>query len=171
MYKLNFSENMSILNWSSIYWGIKMDFIEMNSAIEYANKFIENNPNEDSQAIIELLITDTTDKNDFMSLLRNIISDDKALKNTEEQSIRIIRYVILKDIQRNAESNQKLLSAIENVYADFDYPADMEQFISYMPVQEIDYDVSEHTQEENEQHLVDKFNIFLDSELDWIKSL
>lgn len=162
---------MLILTWESIYWGIKRDFIGVNSAIEYANMIIENNPDKATSPIIELLICDTTDKNDILSLLSNIISDDKGLEDGREQSVRIIRYAILKDMQRNIKGNQELLTAIEDVYADFDYPKDMEQLISYMPVQETDYDVSKHTIEENEQHLADKFNAFSESEFNWIKSL
>ncbi len=41
-------------------------------------------------------------------------------------------------------------------------------FISYMPIEDDQYNPSIHTQEENEQRLIENFNNFLKSELQWI---
>ena len=46
------------------------------------------------------------------------------------------------------------------IYADFDYPEDMEKFISYMPIKD-DYNPTEHTREENEKRILKKVYDFL----------
>lgn len=47
------------------------------------------------------------------------------------------------------------------IYADFDYPEDMEEFISYMPIKD-DYNPTEHTKEENEKRILKKVYDFLE---------
>lgn len=169
MYKLKLHEYMEFLNWDSIYWGIQKDIIGVDIAILYANKLVEGNQNFDSPEIIELLIIDKPEKNIILSLIRKIISNDKMMESTMQRSLRILRFVFLLDVQRKIKNNEELLEKIENIYADFDYPPDMESFISYMPVQD-SYDVSKHTEEENKQRLINKFNDFMDNEREWIEN-
>jgi len=158
MYQLNFSKDIDLINWNVLYCGISKELISPDSAIEYANRLIENNPEEDNPYIIELLIIETADKDDILQLISKIISDKNPI---QDYSMLILRYAILLNIKRTTRGNKKLLSAIEQVYSDFDYPSDMESFISYMPVQDENYDTSMHTQKENEQRLIDNFNEFI----------
>ena len=158
MYQLNFSKDIDLINWNVLYYGIEKELISPDTAIDYANKLIEKNPQEDNPYIIELLIVENADKDNILQLLSKILS---AKNPSQDFSMLILRYAILLDIKRRIKGNKKLLSAIESVYADFDYPSDMESFISYMPVQDESYDTSKHTQKENEQRLVDNFNEFL----------
>ncbi|MDP4118739.1 MAG: DUF2247 family protein [Bacillota bacterium] len=166
MYKINLEKYAKLLTWSSIYWGIQKSIIKPESAIQYANKIVEVEPHIDNPEIIELLITDTQDREAILSLINNIIGNNK---DKEKSSLKILRYAILSDVQKNAKNNQDLLEKAEDIYADFNYPSDMECFISYMPVQDDQYNVSEHTTDENEQRLIDKFNIFISNEYEWLK--
>ena len=158
MYQLNFSKDIDLINWNVLYYGIEKELISPDSAIEYANKLIEKNPQEGNPYSIELLIIENADKDNILQLLSKILSDKNP---SQDFSMLILRYAILLNIKRTTRGNKKLLSAIEQVYSDFDYPSDMESFISYMPVQDESYDTSKHTQKENEQRLVDNFNEFL----------
>ncbi len=166
MYKINFSENEILLNWNIIYWGITKNLIPPSSAIEYAHKLVEVNPNEENAIIVELLILDDIEKEKVLSLVEKL-SCRKTSKETE--NIRVLRYIVLKDLKQRAKSNGELLTLIEQVYSDFDYPKDMNNFISYMPVENDDYDTSIHSLQQNEQRLIDNFNDFLKNELIWIK--
>ncbi len=168
MYSINFDRDLNLIDWSCIYWGIKEQFIEPENAIIYANKVIENNPEVNTPEIIELLIIDEVDKDTIMSLIEKMFSDKKELDNKKSSAIRTLRFILLLEIQKNITDNHDLLDEIEEVYADFDYPSDMENFISYMPIIDDEYDVSKHSSQENEQRLVEKFNIFMNNELNTI---
>lgn len=165
MYKINYGKYIDVLNWNCIYCGIKNDIIEPADAILYVEELIKVNPQIDNPLIIELLIADTKDKDTILSFINKIICSDKSLNNNEKHSLRILRYVILIEFQRNIKDVHKLLEKIEAVYADFNYPSDMENFISYMPCKNNEnYDVSEHTYKENINHIIENFNIFLENE-------
>ncbi|MBO5059787.1 MAG: DUF2247 family protein [Clostridia bacterium] len=171
MYEINFEEYTNLLSWSSIYWGIKKGIIEPESAILYTDKIVERNPNIANPEIIELLIADTQGQDTILSLIKKIIANEKMLKNEEKTSLRKLRYVLLLDVKRKAKNKQELLEKAEDIYADFDYPSDMESFISYMPVRSDDYDASIHTDEENEERLISEFDIFMDSERAWLEQV
>lgn len=164
MHSINFDKYFNFLNWSCIYWGIHEQLIEPENAVLYANKVIEINPDISTPEIVELLILEENEKEIVLSLIEKIIDDKKELMDKKNDSLRALRFVLLLELQKNATNNQTLLDAIDEVYADFDYPQDMEAFISYMPVQDDGYDVSAHSSEENVQRLIQNFNNFLDRE-------
>lgn len=164
MYRINFENHLNLINWSCIYWGIREQLIEPESAVLYANKVVENNPNTDTPEIIELLITDSANDDNVLPLIERMFSDKKELHNTKAISVRTLRFIFLFEIQKSAKNNQDLLDKIESVYADFNYPSDMESFISYMPPEDDEYNVSEHSIQENKQRLTAKFNTFMNEE-------
>lgn len=164
MYSIKFENHLNLINWSCIYWGIKEQLIRPENAVMYANKVVEENPDIDTPEIIELLIIDEANNGNVLPLIEKMFSDKKALYDKKANSIRTLRFIFLFEIQKNITDNQELLDEIENIYADFNYPSDMESFIYYMPIQDDEYDVSEHSSQENEQHLIDKFNTFMNKE-------
>lgn len=170
MYKINFDKHFNMLNWSCIYWGIKEKLIEPENALMYANMIVKNNPDTDTPEIIELLIVDEVNEDNVLPLIERMFSGKKELVDQKTISVRTLRFIILFEIQKNITDNQELLDEIETVYADFNYPSDMDSFISYMPVQDDEYDVSKHSLKENEQRLIDKFNDFMNQEFGALKN-
>lgn len=171
MYNINFDKYFNLINWSCVYWGIQEQLIGPKNAVTYANKVIENNPQDDTPEIIELLIIDKADKDDILTLIEKMFPMKKDLETKKASALRTLRLILLLEIKNDINDNQDLLNKIENIYADFNYPTDMEGFISYMPSQDSEYDVSKHSPQENMQHLVDKFNIFIDKEFNAVTTL
>lgn len=168
MYSVNFDKYFKLLNWNVIFWGIKSDIIGADSAIDYANALVKNGVIDNEALVVSLLILEDICKDEVLTLIANAITDCDL---GEYESLRILRYIILDSIEELSGDNNVVLNAIENVYADFDYPSDMDSFISYMPADDGKYDASEHTQEENERRLIEKFNLFLKKEMQWIKKI
>lgn len=168
MYKINFDKYFELLSWNIVFWGIKNDIIEAESAICYANKLVENNFVENDSLFIELFILENVKKNEVLSLISNMTSLNSSDKDT---SLKILRYIILDNIRQSKQDNKSVLNSIENVYADFDYPEDMSLFISYMPIENDEYNPTIHTQEENEQRLINNFEMFLKKELQSIRKI
>jgi len=165
MYSINFEEYFNLVNWECIFWGIKEQLLEPNNAIMYANKIIENAPDSDVNEIIELLITDEADRDSILVLIEKMFSDKKDLERKKISALRTLRIILLLEIQKSITDNQKLLDKIEDIYADFDYPSDMEGFISYMPAQDNEYDVLNRSSQENQQRLINSFKVFMSEEL------
>lgn len=168
--KIDFDKYVALLSWHSIYLGIEKDILSPESAISYAEKIIELNPEIDAPEIIALLISENAEKDVILSLIKAIISNTPKLKNSEESDIRLLRYILLSELKENAQDSQSLLAEIENIYADFDYPTDMESFIAYMPPSD-SYNTSEHSEEENIQHLIENFDSFMTNEKQQLKIL
>lgn len=168
MVKIDFDKYIALLSWRSIYWGIEKNILSPKNAILYAGKIIELNPEIDTPEIISLLISESTEKDVILSLIEDIISNTPELENNEESNMRLIRYIVLSELKEKIQAPDSLLSEIENIYADFDYPTDMESFIAYMPASD-SYNTSEHSEEENIQHLIQNFNSFMTNEKQQLK--
>ena len=81
--------------------------------------------------------------------------------NTQSKATSIKwQYCIIKSLLNEKLSFEELSSKLDVIYADFDYPEDMEKFISYMPIKD-DYNPTEHTREENEKRILKKVYDFL----------
>lgn len=171
MYSINFDKYFKLINWSCVYWGIQKQLIEPENAIIYANKLIENNPDSDTPEIIQLLIIDKVDKHSVLTLIEKMFPEKKDLVNKKTYALRTLRLILLLEIKENISNNDDLLDEIEKIYTDFGYPTDMEGFISYMPNQDNEYDVSKHSPQENIKHLIDQFNIFTEKEFNAVTSL
>lgn len=57
-------------------------------------------------------------------------------------------YVLLSDVFHRKEEFEDPLGEVEKIYADFDYPEEIESFVRYMPPKD-GYIPSAHTYEEN----------------------
>ncbi|HLC07318.1 MAG TPA: DUF2247 family protein [Candidatus Babeliales bacterium] len=75
--------------------------------------------------------------------------------------------LILVDLKEHTQNKRELLEKIAEVYADFNYPPDMEELIYYMPAK--NYDPSQYSQHENEQRLLTLFDKFLEKEKNDLK--
>lgn len=69
-------------------------------------------------------------------------------------------YVALKWLFENRRKIEDALGLVELVYADFDYPAEIESFVRYMPSQ-CDYDSRAHSVEKNIERLYLNWGAFL----------
>lgn len=156
MYDIDITKHFKSLNFETIYWGIKNDIIDTNAAVEYTDAFAVAYSDECSQDVINVLLSDDITKEEMLILLKKA-SGLKTLKN-ETKCMFVLRIIILSELQN--ESDDELLLKLEKVYADFDYPSDMNEFIYYMPPTD-EYDPSVHSDEENKERLINKFNEFM----------
>lgn len=103
MYNINFDNNYNLINWSCLYWGIKKQLIMPESAVIYANKLSESNPDNVTPEIIELLIIDEINENDILCLIEKIFPDKKDLIDKKSYAIRTLRFLFLLEIKKNQQ--------------------------------------------------------------------
>jgi len=70
-------------------------------------------------------------------------------------------FIVLSWLWNNRASFEDPLSEVEIIYADFDYPAEIEGFVKYMPPSD-GYDPSTHSQTENMNHLMENWVNYLE---------
>ena len=69
-------------------------------------------------------------------------------------------YLSLASLFENKEYMDDPLSVVEDIYADFEYPPEIQSFVRYMPATD-NYAPRDHTAEENNERLMGLFEAFL----------
>lgn len=133
-----FTDNNLEVSWDTIWMGVLLNRLSAYEVNKFAMDFLDA----------------TTNTNGWISELVFKIEDEK-LKNQLEKILKLLklnpphpnhprwnkewikwRYCIMSNMVKKIKNNEKLLEAIEGIYADFGYPEDMTSFIYYMPQNE-----------------------------------
>lgn len=164
-YALNiFEDNHIFYDWNTIYVGYLLKRLKLEDLKEYALDFAEKNQDSITEPISELILKN--DNNGLIELLRDIFLSLNIEVPTEKTIIWNLewskwRYCILSEINKHISDARELLQKIEEVYADFGYPEDMNSFIYYMPALHKNLSLSP---ENAQQKLLDRFHKFLQEE-------
>jgi len=159
MYDLSiFDKNNVHITWSDVYYGIKKNLLELACVSEYAIRCI-GKADDDCQEIMDLAWKNE-DKLDLLENMAKIIK--KENKSDDYQSKIKWQYCIVKKLRDSQMKFEDLSDYLDEVYADFDYPEEMEEFVSYMPIKD-GYNPSTHTKEENIERRLRRVDEFLDS--------
>ncbi|WP_077611771.1 DUF2247 family protein [Clostridium sp. Marseille-P2415] len=167
MYNIEIFEDANILlDWYTIYYGIKNNYLKN----EIANQFVIRKLEEGKEVSQEELELSWRLDNKYEILTK--IEKLPNINMNEKMSLEIVRnkicVAILIYLRKNENVFENLMQKIEMIYADFDYPSDMENFISYMPITD-NYIPVEHTKEENENRLLANLDSFINEKLKEIK--
>lgn len=144
------------LSWRDALWGYEHQLIGWSAIVHLATERL----NAGSDDLLESEIASLTKMETYQvgDLLRKLASaspeEDGAL------SQRKWLYLLLAWLFENKESVPDPLGEVETIYADFDYPPEIEGFVRYMPVIDA-YDPGAHTRDENENRLFGKWREFL----------
>lgn len=108
---------------SAVFFGVENNFLPPVSTSQYEEWAVTNLGIEGK----DTLLVPCNDKYEALNEFKEAgYSDDGTGRD-------ILRYAVLASLSSQGET---LLHDIEEVYADFDYPGDMEPFIYYMPCSE-----------------------------------
>lgn len=168
-----FKQNKIKYDWRTLYMGLELDLIKYSDITNYAVEFLTDRPETENQYVIQLAWGG--DDVDYKSLLVNIlkelhINDLNLDANGWQFEKRKWRFGILACLKIKYQDDfEKLLNRIAGVYADFNYPEDMDSFINYLPPK-VDFDLSKYSKEENVLRLINLFNDFLNKEHQYLQS-
>ncbi|WP_282142492.1 DUF2247 family protein [Cytobacillus oceanisediminis] len=162
-----FKHNKINYDWRTLYVGLKMDVIKINDITNYAVEFLANHHEINNPSIIQLAWGG--EDIDYECLLENILNDsnnkelnlDSDVWEIEKRKWRfgILAYLNIK----HQDDYEELLNKIAEVYADFNYPEDMDSFINYLTPQD-NTNPSLYSKEENITRLINLFYDFLNKE-------
>ncbi|WP_163583478.1 DUF2247 family protein [Gracilibacillus saliphilus] len=161
-------------DWKTIYVGFKLKLIKSREITNYAVEFLTKHPETNNQNIIELAWGE--DGIDHEYLLLNLMSDlgiDESLTRTDVWDLekRKWRFNALVNLKMSyIDKHEELLNKIAEVYADFQYPEDMDNFIHYLPPKE-GVNPTNYSQQENEIRLINLFINFLDTEHQYLQNV
>lgn len=168
-----FKQSKINYDWKTLYVGFKLGLISNSDITKCAIEFLASHPDSNNQNIIHLAWGD----NDFdyeellMDLLKesnvNDLSPDSDVWQFEKRKW---RFGILSNLKNTYRDDfEEMLNKIAEVYADLDYPEDMEDFINYLTPKD-GYNPSLYSREENVARLVSLFIDFLDKEKQYLEN-
>lgn len=148
-------------NWETLYVGISVNLVEVRELTNYALKIMDDDKYEYDEFINELawgegdrLKCEILTKM-LLKFNLNTLIPKSASWNLE---IRKLRYSMLNYLRSTIEDYNELLRKLEEVYADFNYPQDMEEFIEYMPSKD---NLSLYSIEDNKKYMINNLDKFL----------
>jgi hypothetical protein len=151
-------------SWNTLRVGKKYNLIDNAQIADYAVEYLLGHPQETNQFIAELACCDkTTSIDDVLDKVVDVFDDKIDCDSPEwELEKRKLRFCILVYLKQHIFDEGALLDKIAQVYDDFGFPKDMEDFIYYMPAK--DFNPLEHSKEECMNRLVRLFEDFLSNE-------
>lgn len=166
-------QNKIKYDWRTIYVGFKLDIIKHSDIVNYAVEFLTNYPDISNPDIVELAWGG--DNIDYESLLVHILKEthindlnlDADVWRIEKRKWRfgILAYLKLE----HQDDPEGLLNKITEVYADFDYPEDMDSFIIYLEPKD-GFNPSQHSKQDNVNRLINLFNDFMNKEHHYLQN-
>lgn len=147
------------LNWCDIKWGYDKGIITPDAPIQKAERTVLAGSYNDTELELSFLFSD--DAPSVTTLLSYLCS--VSGHNDDSASKKKWLFITLSWLWVNRTEFADPLMEVEAVYADFDYPQEMDGFIKYMPPAD-GYDPSIHTKEENYKKLMSNWELFLERE-------
>lgn len=164
-------ENNISYSYTTLLVGIRNNLLNNNDIANYTTEYLIEHPYETNFKITELACINR-ETLDVESLLTSALKSQSI--TIEPETIawfieeRKLRLCLLLNLKEHTQCKRELLEKIAEVYAEFNYPSEMEEFIYYMPAK--NYDPSQHSEHENEQRLLTLFNAFLEKEKNDLKN-
>ena len=146
-------------SWQEILFGLDNGLITDIDATEYAKTILsEDVPGFDH--VMDLSIAESNE--DVQPMIECLV--DLENSQSEEMIKRKWLYAILLHIYNKRDQYADPLELVEIIYADFDYPDEIEGFVRYMPISDLGYGVNGTA----EEYLYDNWNKYLKSNEDII---
>ena len=152
----SFIRERALLSWQDALWGYERQLIGWSDIVAIAEDRLLLG-SEDSMEI-ELACLEKSEAQQVGELLRALASNEPDDVGSTSDTKWL--FLILAWLFDNRDAVSDPLGEVERIYADFDYPTEIESFVSYMPVTD-GYDPSQHSIEENKVRLFSKWEQYL----------
>jgi hypothetical protein len=161
----SFLEKYNIkLSPQELLWALDRGFIRPKTIVDYAVDRLIYPQNEDGLYNISLLNKDERYqvRENLEDYLQNQVVKGNPLISEDELSEKWL-YLLLKWLYENKYRFDDPLGIVEEIYADFDYPAEIEGFIRYMPIDNSNEELYDSIDQpiKNSERLMKKWLIFL----------
>jgi hypothetical protein len=144
------------LSWRDALWGYERQLIGWRGIVDLALDRAAHGANEAS--VIQLAGAGKEQAHQVGELLRSLAAPESVGGDSDSRDKWV--YLVLAWLFENRAEFEDPLEEVERIYADFDYPPDVERFVAYMPPVE-DYDPAQHSAEENEKRLIEAWRTYL----------
>lgn len=152
------------LCWRDVAWGYERKLVDWRFIVDVAEYFVSRGSVDTLES--EILSLGELDIEEIERKLYSLADNegDRHDSNSQEKWL----YIALKWVFENKDDLSDPLGMVELIYADFDYPMEMENFVRYMPCQD-GYKPEEHTAQQNIERIFYNWYSYLESVADYFK--
>ena len=163
MYGIDIFENINMsIDWYMVYWGIKNEILGVNIAQDYVCRKMEQDETLlDEEIELSWKSEDTASVLDIIEKMPQFLD---AIEENMEKAKEKVRIAIIMFLRQTEKDVSKLFEQIDMVYANFNYPEDMEKFITYMPM-DAEYISKDHSIEENIRYLLSQLDNYISKQV------
>jgi hypothetical protein len=155
----SFVQEYALLTWRNVLWGYERKLIGWPFVVDMARAQLSTD--SDNPRALELARLDKSEAMRVGELLRELAKQESVENEGDAEKIWLV--VQLGWLFHNYHDSTEALEQVGSTYADFDYPAEIEEFVHYMPPTD-GYDASQHSAEENNARLILKWKNYLQHE-------
>lgn len=152
----NFVQQNANLTWLDWSWGFGHGYVDRSDLVGMASSFVFHNSTKDT--LIQLACVSDEESDYIQNLL------DKMAREYQEPQSAIPKekwlYLTLAWLFHNRSNYQDPLGEVESIYADFDYPEQIEHFVRYMPPKDW-LNPSAYTLEQNLARIMKRWEDYL----------
>ncbi|WP_282611297.1 DUF2247 family protein [Pelagibius sp. Alg239-R121] len=150
------------VDWRDVLWAFEHKLLGWKSVVQLAEKRMLDGSEVDLEADLAFLGKENAERVGL--ILRELASAESSRNDSVAQKKWL--YVTLAWLFENSKAFSNPLSCVEDIYADFDYPEEIAEFVGYMPPTD-GYDPSKHSPEENKQRMLGKWEEYLKSKAEF----
>ncbi len=152
-----FIQDQSNLSWQDALWGVNNQMMELRETVNLAKNRVFAGSDDRRETELAWLDPSYTYRAD--ELVRELAASEEAVDETLIQKKWL--YLTLSWMFEHRTEIDDPLTEVESVYANFDYPEEIENFVRYMPPTD-GVDPKSYSKEENEQRMMEKWRWYLD---------
>jgi hypothetical protein len=160
MLEISFILDRVNIQWQEVVWGYKHGYLNWSEIVRLAE--IKLQQGREKPLEIELASLGKEEVWRVRELVDKLSRNEMDTISTDRIKKKWL-YLVLAWVYENRKEISDPLGKVEEVYADFDYPEEIEQFVRYMPIEKDQYNPSDHSKEENEKRLFYKWNEYLNN--------
>ena len=152
---LDFASSHCVLTWDDLLWAYGRHMLTWKDLVTVAEKRVDDGIAND----LEFQMAGVNKENiwKIRDLEPQMTSGDSHAEiDSEKKWLRLA----LKWSYENRELSHDPLGDVEKIYADFDYPPEIESFVRYMPPSD-GYDPTRHSMAENHARLLENWRMFV----------
>jgi hypothetical protein len=155
LFQYSYIANLVTLNWHDVSFAIEQGFLSRKTASEHAAVELSENENP-TQSVIDLAFLEKNESiHPYIGELSSNVPEHKR-RETHNKFL----YILLNWVYEHRYDYPDPLEIVEIIYADFNYPTEISDFVRYMPISQPVLG----TLEENKDRLYANWKKFLDSQ-------
>ena len=147
-----------VLTWTDVAWGFQNGWLQADAVVTYAVEKLAEGDEADA-AEVELAGLMPAELARVPALLDEVVKSKGADYSTAKANW---LYLVLAWVFENRNDSDDPLGLVEEIYADFNYPSEIRNFVRYMPPED-GYEAKAHAHKENLNRLFREWESYLDS--------